>query len=374
MAIRKPAEVFPPGAFLREELDERSWSPADLAEIIGRPPGLISDIINGKRGVSPETAKGLGAALGTSPEFWLSLEASYQLWRLRSDGDDAVARRARLYEKAPWREMVRRGWIEATENIDVLERRVLDFLDIQSLDEEPEFLLHAARKSKPYSGCTSEQLVWLIRARQISRTVQVREFSEDALETAVQKLRLLAHDLQEVRHVPRVLADAGVRLVVVQPLPRGQIDGATFWLDERSPVIALSMRYDRLDNFWFTLIHELKHVLSGEEAIDTDMEGGREDETKPESERAADEYSGEYFIQRAQLDNFIARIRPQYSARRIEAFAAIAQVHPAIVVGQLQHRGEVTWSSYRKLLVPVREIITATTVTDGWGSELPANL
>lgn len=88
MATRRPAEVFPPGDFLREELAERGWTQADLAEILGRPPRLIDEIILGKRGISPETAKGLADVFGTSAAFWMNLDSAWQLWR--AGGDDEV--------------------------------------------------------------------------------------------------------------------------------------------------------------------------------------------------------------------------------------------------------------------------------------------
>ncbi len=80
-----PAEVFPPGEFLAEELEARGWSQTDFAEILGRPPRLVNEIIQGKRAISTETARGIADALGTSAEYWLNLEAIYQLRRLRSD-------------------------------------------------------------------------------------------------------------------------------------------------------------------------------------------------------------------------------------------------------------------------------------------------
>lgn len=77
MTIRRPAEVFPPGEFLREELEYRGWTEAGLSEILGRSQRLVGEMVSGKRGISPEIAKGLAAALGTSAEFWLNLQASY---------------------------------------------------------------------------------------------------------------------------------------------------------------------------------------------------------------------------------------------------------------------------------------------------------
>src|SRR5688572_17334309 len=111
------AEVFPPGEFIKDELEARAWSQADLAEIIGKSVRLVSEIVTAKRSVTPETAKVLAGAFGTSAEFWLNLESQYRLSR-SAPADDAVSRRARLFEKAPVAEMVKRGWIRETREID----------------------------------------------------------------------------------------------------------------------------------------------------------------------------------------------------------------------------------------------------------------
>lgn len=63
-----------------------------------------------------------------------------------------------------------------------------------------------------------------------------------------------------VRQVPGVLANAGVRFLIVEILPTTRIDGVCLWLDASSPVVALSLRYDRIDAFWHTLLHECAHV------------------------------------------------------------------------------------------------------------------
>jgi HTH-type transcriptional regulator/antitoxin HigA len=76
------AEVFPPGEFLRDELEARGWTPADLAKLLGRPRRLISEIIAGKRAITVATAWSLGDAFGVDPQFWLNLESAYQLSRL----------------------------------------------------------------------------------------------------------------------------------------------------------------------------------------------------------------------------------------------------------------------------------------------------
>ena len=77
MNARVPAEVFPPGEFLKDELEAREWTQQELAEIMGRPPRLINEIVHAKRAVTPETAIGLAMALGTSAEYWMNLESQY---------------------------------------------------------------------------------------------------------------------------------------------------------------------------------------------------------------------------------------------------------------------------------------------------------
>lgn len=79
MGERIPAEVFLPGEVIKEELEARGWGQLELAHIMGRPARVVSEIISGKRAITPETAIGLGAALGTGAAFWINLEGRYQL-------------------------------------------------------------------------------------------------------------------------------------------------------------------------------------------------------------------------------------------------------------------------------------------------------
>lgn len=370
--MRRPAEVFPPGDFLRDELEERGWTQADLAEIVGRPVGTVNEIIKGKRKITPETARGLSSALGTSAEFWMNLESAYQLSKVSAGESDAIAQRAKLYEKVPITDMIRRGWVESSDNVAVLESRLLRFLEIESIDDDLEIPRHAARKATSYNGpLTPSQHVWLLRARQLASAVHARPYEAADLIEAIRRLKLLLPSSQEIRHVPRILSDAGIKFVVVQPLPGNRIDGACFWIGG-SPVIALSLRYDRIDNFWFVLMHELGHVEQGVEGVDSDLDFMKSDIEKPPTEQSADMFAMENLVPQKEIESFIARVQPLYSARRILAFAHTMGVHPGIVVGQLQHRKEIAFSSYRSRLEPVREVITSSALTDGWGSVLPA--
>lgn len=371
MSEWRPAEVFPPGEFLRDELEARGWSQTEFAEIIGRPPRVVNEIITGKRGISPETATELAAALGTSAQFWMNLETSYQLWKV-APAPERIAREARLRERFPVREMIRRGWIEASESFDVLEAQVLRFFAISSI-EAPVELAHAARRTND-GEISPLQLAWLCRVKQLASAVQVAPYSGAALRKAIEDLRQLTSAPEEIRHVPKILAGCGVRFVIVEPMPGSKIDGVCSWIaDGTSPVVGLSLRQDRIDNFWFVLRHELEHVLRGDgksgDIIDSDLGGtDASSDFDPEAERAANDAAADFLVPQAKLDNFIARVRPLYSEAKVVNFAKVNRVHPGIVVGQLQNRGEIPYANFRRYLVKVRHLLASSALTDGWGS------
>lgn len=368
MNTRIPAEVFAPGEFLSEELEARGWSQTELAEILARPPRLISEIITGKRAVTPETAKGLAAAFGTSAQMWMNLETSYQLSKAKI-AEQEVSRRAKLYGMFPVKEMIKRGWIEASENLDVLEQRFLEFFGIKSLDDEPQFA-HAARKKGYESAPSMNQVACLNRAKQIAKAVQVGRFSINALRNVISELRSCTEYADEIRNVSTILAKAGVRFVIVEHLSGSKMDGACFWIGN-SPVIALSLRYDRVDNFWFNLFHEIDHILHGEgkdgaiyEVIEQDAED------LPPNEVRANTAAADYCIPRNELDGFIARVSPMFSAKSITGFARRLNVHPGMVVGQLQGRKLIPYSHHRKMLEKIRNVVTSSVLTDGFGNKL----
>ena len=366
-----PAEVFPPGEFIRDEIEERGWTQEDLAEILGRPLRLVNEIIMGKRGITPETANGIAAAFGTSAQFWMNLESIYRLSQVRTRDSNTVERRARLYSLGPIKEMIKRGWLEPSESISTLEQRFMEFVHAETLDVAPRFYAHAARKSTPYQTDTAAQTVWLYRARQVAEVMTANRYFPSYCSALAGELRNLTANPEETRHVPKLLADAGIRLVVVEHLRGSRIDGACFWLSDDEPVVAISMRYDRIDYFWHTLMHELEHVKNQDgltntyALIDTNM--GERIPSQPEYEKRIDRSASQALIALGELDDFVVRAGPLYSTKSIRGFASRMGVHPGIVVGQLQHREELHYSNFRKLLAPVRDLITGAALTDGWG-------
>lgn len=374
-SIAVPAEVFPPGSYLNEEIEARDWTQAEFAEIIGKPAAHVNQIILGKRAISPETARAIAAALGTSPELWLNLEAAHQLYNRTPAAPARIRIEAAVREKFPVRELIKRGWVEKSDNPEVLTSRVLRFYGISNLEEQPR-LRYAAKKvagknAEPdnFDDLTPIQRAWLFRVKQIAEAMTVPRYSEGALREALPKLRDLMSAPEETRHVPELLGGCGVRFVVVEPFPGSGIDGVCFWLngDQWQPVIGMSLRFDRIDNFWFVLRHEIEHVLQKHARVDIDLDERSTEVTA--QERQATDASLDFAIPRSELDDFIARKQPVFSERNVAGFAARLGVHPGIVVGHLQHRLE-RYNLLRGQLVGIRDIVTAAAFADGYGKEL----
>ena len=372
MVARVPAEVFPPGDFIREELDARGWTQSDLAAIVGRPVETINRIISGKRGITADTAHVLGEAFGTGPEYWLSLDAAYQLWSSpgSSPRTDEIALKARLFDMAPIAEMTRRGWIAGSSDARDLESQLKQVFEIDSIDDPITF--HAAAKKSSSGDFTAPQLAWLFRAQKVASALSVETFSAKKLRDALPMLRELATCREDARKVPALLEQVGIRFVVIEHLQKTKIDGAAFWLNQKSPVIAISERLDRIDNFWFTLSHEVGHILNRDKlSLDSDL---CESQSDDEIEQRANEFASDFLVPKDEMDNFILRVDPLYSKVKIRGFANRMEIHPGIVVGQLQGRGKIKYSHSREMLVKVRELVTSTARTDGWGHEAPLQL
>lgn len=369
---RTPAEVFSPGEFIREELEARGWTQADLAAILNKPLPAVNEIITGKKAITPETAKALSDAFGTGPEFWMNLESAYRL-SLATPSDADVSKRARLYSIAPIKELVGRRWIPQTNDVRQLESNLLAFYRVSSLNDIEESQRRiAARKSTPYDTTSPSELAWYCRVFQMAESVQVGTYSEKIMRTeGLAELHRLTSSEHELRKVPQILADFGIRFVITERLPKLHVDGVAFWLGD-SPAIAVTLRADRIDGFWFTLAHELAHILHHDNtALDTKLVGKDREPTdeKSEIEKRADQFASNFLVPQLEIDRFILRVRPLYSKVRIIQFANRIGVHPGIVVGQLQHRHEIGWSHSREMLVKVRQELVSTAYVDGWGSE-----
>ena len=348
-----PAIVSPPGEIIEEELIERGWSQRDLAKIMGRPYQTINEIIRGTKQITPDTAQEFAQAFSTSPELWLNLETSYRLYLAREKGttDQTIARRSRLYSIAPVAELIKRSWIRNTNDIEELEKEICAFLKIKSLDDA---LLRPNANFRIGGKDTPENIslyAWTKRVAHLCKNQTISPYRPENFSHLLERLLTFSQKVEDIKHVPETLIGAGIHFVIVPQLQKTHLDGAT--LHNGNPIVALTLRYDRIDYFWFTLLHELAHISEGgsHEYLD-DLDEVRK--SNEEYEVRANLMASNWLVNQSDIDLFVCSIKPHFSKMRIEEYADQINRHPGIILGQLQHRGDVSYQHLRSLLVKVK--------------------
>ena len=360
-----------PGDHVKELMGQRHWSQAELAYVLGVTTATVNQVVNSKRPITPEMAKLLAVAFDRPAEEFADLQSRWSLANA-PDPDNEVRARAFAQSSYPLREMVKRGWINDPKEAGGSHGELCRFFGVNSL-ESVASLAHAAKKSGS-TPPTGEQLAWLYRVRAIAFEMPTPEYSAAKLTEAIGRMSAMRASPEELRHIPRLLHEAGVRFVVVEGLPGGRIDGVCTWLNARSPVIGMSLRFDRIDNFWFVLRHECAHVLHGHgktvAIIDSELSMASADED--EEEAIANKEAADFCIASDKIRSFYVRKNPFFSEADVVAFAKINNVHPGLVVGQIQHMtGE--FRNLRQYLVNIRKFVTSAAMTDGYGQFVPVS-
>ena len=356
MTTLTAVEAFPAGEYLRDELEERGWTVTEFAGILDRPVQAISEILNGKKEITTETACALGDALGTSPELWLHLQTNYRLFEQRAKSREAdqpspVARRARLRDLVPLAKARSRGWIPDTDDLDLLEHAVAELLEIETLDEPPQFAL-AARRANSTEPITVEQSAWLAYVRRVAARSDVAAFdSEQLASLALETPRLTQAGPGELRLLPARFAECGIVLVFAEGLQGGKLDGAVTFLRDGRPVIALTTRGDRFDGVLFTLLHECAHLTlghitpDGSVIVDDDLTSVQ---TDPDEIAANEQATAWLFPDGYEISST--------STQAILEAALRYRVHPSVVIGRVQ-RDSGDWRRYRTKIPKVRPFL-----------------
>lgn len=336
-----PVEAFPVGEQLLEELDERGWTQAEFAEILGRPAQVISEIITGKKEITRESAAQIAAALGSSPEFWLNYQDRYHLWKQAQDSQtrkqlEDVKLRVRLKELAPILVLRKRGMITES-SPEGQARQLCQLFGLNDIYEEPRLPM-AARRSNLHERVSPTQMTWLACIRRQAEQLRVKPYSKQQLLNLARQLSGIVRNPAAFADLPDLFAEAGVRLIYVEAFPSSKIDGASFTL-EGTPVIGLSGRGHRLDKVLFTLLHETAHIYLEHTADEVMLD---DDDYLADSERedAANKLAAEWVLP-ASLPTLPDRVGQPWITKAANALG----VHPIVIIGRLQKRRVLTWRS-----------------------------
>lgn len=355
----KPFVVFPPGEILSEELESRNISQSDFAEILGRPLKTVNEIIKGKKSITPESANDIAAALGTSPEFWLGLQSEYDLYKISKDNKnnrDDVRSRAELYANFPIKEMRKRGYISNNSDISIVKEEVFALFDIRDICQWSEACLASFRKSKCGDINNNYVNTWIELGRKIASEIKVADFNKEGLKNFASNIKNYSTKDNGVIEIVKELKELGVRLIFLPHFSKTRVDGAVFWID-KNPVILMSLRYDRIDNFYFTLVHEIGHiVLHGDDDNNNFFDDTNSiDNSGNEKEKEANKFAQENLVS-PELINELKKIKLLRSSMVVKKSKEV-NIHPGIMIGILQHKKLLSYGQYRVALEKIKDKI-----------------
>ncbi len=344
----RPALNLGPGYHISEMLEMKGWTQGDLSNVMDFSPKHINQIIANKQPISFEMANLLGDVFDTSTQFWVNLDTEYRLrQKPETDSPSEIEQKKEIFTYFPIKEMSKRNWITQLGDLNSLKESICSFLktsnlNFQSLSKQsiPLFRKSSAYEAYNYYAASA----WFQRAKNLSSEIALPSFNKEKLETLALKVAEFTVPENGIQLFLTELEACGVIFLVLPHLPKTYLDGAAFW-DGDNPTIIYTGRLKRLDNFWFTVSHEIAHVLlhlkKGMVILD-DEKFSERDEIEVEANVTASSW-----LKHSEINNF-ATGTSYFSDRAIEGAAMHLDVHPCIISGCLVHKKVLNGSRLHK--------------------------
>ena len=332
----------PPGATIREQLNDRGMSQKEFAARMDMSEKHISNLINGDVQLTPETALRLEMVLGVPAKFWNNLEAIYREKIIKVEAEKAMDADAELAKQFPYCEMAKFGWVQETGKIKekvVNLRKYFEVVELSLLGNE-QITRIACRRLAITQKSDLALMAWAQEAKIKAREIQTAPINISKLIDSVPEIRKMTV-LEPQVFCPMIkesLATCGVALVFLPHLKGSFLQGASF-LDGSKIVVGLTARGRDADKFWFSLFHELAHIILGHV--------GQLNGTSAEDEKTADTWSRDTLIAGSAFVQF--RKKGDYSERNVIYFAKEQGIAPGIVVGRMQMEGMIEYSMLNNL-------------------------
>lgn len=344
--------AFHPGYYIAEIIDEMGVTQAEFATRLGTTAKNLSTLINGQNNLSKDIARKLASMLGMNVEFWLNLQSAYEEKLAEIEHLKELDEQKSTMAMIDYSYFVRVAGLPAAKTFREKIQNLCKYLVISDLRvlQNPDFLANfrtGITNSNEKNAVNAR--AWLQTALNFAKHITTTPFSAEALKAALPQIRgMTKQDPSEfLPKLKQVFAECGVAFVLLPHLKNSGINGAVKWVTPERAVLAMNDRRLYADTFWFSLFHEIKHVLQQKAKtvfLSSDKERAKEIDTKLEIE--ADEFAQNYLIPKREYESFSAE---HITETRIVDFANKVGIHPGIVVGRLQHDSIIAQNRYAAL-------------------------
>lgn len=336
-----------PGQILNQALKELGISQKELSDAIGKSTPVVNDIIKGKRDISPEIAYLLEAVVdGISAEEWLALQGHYDLSKI-SKNEELIKRKESI---GSWEQL------KAVLNISYLKKkigligsveenvsRIYKYFGVTSIDAIKKISSEATsyfHMSSRHQTDPINLMTWMILVRKKSSTeILDTEFNKSSIESLVKELNDIFYKNEDTSiNIHKTLNKYGIKYIEEEHLDKTPVDGYSFW-DGKNPTIAVTLRYNRIDNYAFAIMHELGHIalhLTNDKAQNfVDTETPNEEYGK---EKEANDFAAISLRGNAPLEDYFRKwINPFSIKGEIIRISDKYKIHKSIITGQFQH-------------------------------------
>lgn len=335
--------AFHPGYYVADIIEAMCITQAEFAQRMGTTGKTLSKLINGQINLSNDLAQKLATMLGTGVDVWLNLQKAFDEKVIEIHQMQEFQAQKDIVEMIDYSYFVEVAHLPATRNISEKVANLCSFLKISDLRilTQPDFLVNFR------SGIPTVQTkniinsrAWIQTAMNIANSIETQSFNAKRLQAYLPEIRQMTLKDPQV-FLPRlksIFSECGVAFVLLPHLKNAGINGAVKWCGPDKAVLAINNRRAYADTFWFSLFHEIKHVLQQKLKtmfISSSIEDMLAIDSQLEAE--ANQFAQDYLIPPEEYRQFAPS---RYTSdAEIKAFAAKIGLHPGVVAGRLQHDG-----------------------------------
>jgi len=349
-----------PGEYLEEILEDIGMSQAELSNRIsnriGRPKQAINEIIKGKKSITSTTALELEDVLGVPSHIWLGLESEYQIVLAKAEELKQMEEESKLIPNFPYAELAKLGFVKATRKAVEKVEELKKFFGVAKLVQISQVKAYqpAFRVSDHKSVSHEAIATWIQSGRMEASKIETESFDKKKLKSLLTDIKDLINlkDInQSIEGIRKILASCGVAFVMLPHFKKTKVNGATFWVDDRSKaVIVMSLKGSYSDIFWFSLFHEIAHIVLHDKR-EVFLEDGCSDPALQQQEKEADQFARDFLIPNDRFESFVNK--GHFSKQSVKSFATELEIKPSIIVGRLMYEKIVRFDNYH--LIQLRD-------------------
>lgn len=336
--------AVPPGATISEQLADRGITQEEFALRMNLSEERVTALLCGEEGLTSDVAVRLETVLGVPAQFWINLEGIYRDKLVVVKLENAMDAERELVGRFPYKELAKLQWVPEARDIKTRVRHLCRFFEVTQLDRVLDVGMAelACRRLSVTEKGDFALAAWAQKARLEARNHKVGPVDLQALRGNLPQLRAMTvQSPEEFAHeLVDILAQTGVVLVLLPHIGGSFLHGVTF-TEGSKYVVGLTVRGKDADKFWFSLFHELGHILLGHV--------GRSEGTTEGDEEDADTFARDTLLPPDEYRDFVQT--GDFSKQSVVRFSRFVGLTPGIVVGRLQKEKLIPYSYFNDLKI-----------------------